>query len=81
MPASMYQIEEWSPIMPACRTCKWFQIPGVDHTCSSPKMIYGYNSKRKGSATDCVEVENDEGWGMIPGPDFSCKHYEFKESA
>lgn len=46
--------------------------------CSCPKMMYGYNIKYDGQVldSDCVSIEDDEGWGMIPGPEFGCVHFE-----
>ncbi len=44
--------------------------------CSSPKMLYGYDVVFPGP--DEVLIENDEGWGMLTGPEFGCVHFEAK---
>jgi hypothetical protein len=43
-------------------------------SCSSPKIIYGYDNKGSVPTPDSARIENDEGWGMITGPDFGCIH-------
>lgn len=58
-----------------CQTCRWFNNGGW-YVCDCPKMIYGY--KTKVVADDEVAVENDENWGMIPGPNFGCIHHKEK---
>jgi hypothetical protein len=40
-------------------------------------MIYGYNIAIRRD-DDGVAIENDEGWGMLPGPDFGCIHHKDK---
>jgi hypothetical protein len=37
-------------------------------------MVYGYKARKQGR--DELHVEDDEGWGMIPGPKFGCIHHE-----
>jgi hypothetical protein len=41
-------------------------------------MIYGYGVKYDGQKVDPdgLRIEDDEGWGMIPGPEFGCIHFE-----
>jgi hypothetical protein len=43
--------------------------------CGCPKMLYGYDNKQIADS-DGLSIENDEGWGMIPGPEFGCVHFE-----
>jgi hypothetical protein len=59
--------------MELCETCKFYD-PQCSKACSCPKMLYGYGTSRK--SNDEVEIEDDEGWGMIPGPKFGCIHHE-----
>jgi hypothetical protein len=40
-------------------------------------MIYGYYGVK--SAKDGMLVEDDEGWGFVPGPEFGCIHCKEKE--
>ncbi len=66
--------------MPSCKTCHWYRnetLPDIWKTCKCPKMVYGYWSSE--SDDDGVRIENDEGWGMIPGPNFGCIHHKDKE--
>ncbi len=62
--------------MSRCTTCNWYGTADA-HTCACPKMLYGYDSKIIDD--DGVRIENDEGWGMIPGPDFGCIHHMERE--
>lgn len=59
-----------------CKTCKWFDVRNW-HSCQCPKMVYGYGMPD--ADLDGMNVENDEGWGFIPGPEFGCIHQEDKE--
>lgn len=60
-----------------CKNCYWYERPGNGtHDCSCPKMLYGYSGR---AAHDGVAIEADEGWGMLPGPDFGCIHFKHKE--
>lgn len=59
-----------------CKTCKWYD-PSNWHECQCPKMVYGYSGRTKRDP-DGLSVEDDEGWGMIPGPEFGCIHHEEK---
>jgi len=60
-----------------CKNCHWYERPGNGtHECSCPKMVYGYGPR---CDSDGVDVEDDEGWGMVPGPDFGCIHFKHKE--
>jgi hypothetical protein len=63
---------------PRCKTCDWYKNgEELWRECNCPKMIYGYG-KAESLASDTVSVENDEGWGMVPGPDFGCVHHKEK---
>ncbi len=64
------------PLSNTCRNCAWY-VPreGLNRSsCGSPKMIYGY--ARGFAEGDELHVENDEEWGMSPGPTFGCVHWE-----
>jgi len=69
--------------MQRCETCKYFSIWQKEYNivgaCSSPKFLIGYHHFSKETKKDEVLVENDEGWGFIPGPKFGCVHHEEKE--
>jgi hypothetical protein len=61
--------------MNRCRTCNHYN-QGKDHWCSSPKMLYGYwDGPIEDQESDAVMIEDDEGWGMKPNPDFGCVHH------
>ena len=60
-------------LKPRCKTCRWYDT-GSWHQCYCPKMVYGYGRDR--ADKDGLDVEDDEGWGMLPGPDFGCVHHE-----
>lgn len=48
-------------------------------SCECPKMHYEYGIveiMRKEEGKDCIQIENDEGWGMRVGPKFGCIHHE-----
>lgn len=67
--------------MKRCKTCNWYQndaLPDTMKTCKCPKMLYGYGARSAGA--DGVNIEDDEGWGMVPGPDFGCIHHASKET-
>ncbi len=58
-----------------CKTCKFYIPEDIYlYTCHCPKMKYGYGKQDVDS--DGVLIEDDEGWGMIPGPDFGCIHHK-----
>lgn len=60
---------------PRCKTCRWYNNDEEAwRMCNCPKMIYGYGRK-KDLHSDDLAVEDDEGWGMVPGPDFGCVHH------
>lgn len=64
-----------------CNTCQYYQLKtGFNNmTCKHPKMVYGYGLETT-DEPDQVLIEDDEGWGMIPGPEFGCIHHEEKQS-
>ncbi len=66
----------------SCKTCHWYKnetLPDSLLTCKCPKMFYGYRNRDGDQAEDGVLIENDEGWGMIPGPNFGCIHHKDKQ--
>lgn len=48
--------------------------------CGNPKHIYGYGV-REDVPNDGIQVEYDEGWGMVSGPDFGCVNHEQEKTA
>jgi hypothetical protein len=44
--------------------------------CLCPKFDYGYSDNPV--EHDGVIIEDDEGWGIVTGPDFGCIHGEPK---
>ncbi|MHC4300922.1 MAG: hypothetical protein ACYS7Y_26915 [Planctomycetota bacterium] len=65
------------PPVKTCDTCRWWSKSSSSDSwkmCSCPKMVYGYKARKQGR--DELHVEDDEGWGMIPGPKFGCIHHE-----
>jgi hypothetical protein len=43
-------------------------------------MVYGYwDGPIEDQASDTVMIEDDEGWGMMPNPDFGCVHHSDNE--
>jgi len=63
-----------------CKTCKHYKVNEMKSRCCSPKVHYGYNSPLEGEEVNLV-VENDEGWGMVPSPDFGCINHEVIEDS
>lgn len=70
-------------LKPRCKTCRWYGGDvhnDLKHSCTCPKILYGYGHhyRNEGEMIDSDElsVEDDEGWGMLPGPDFGCIHHE-----
>ncbi len=60
--------------MTLCENCIYYNDPNSLHSCSCPKMFYGYGRQEGDKTPDAVRIENDEEWGMIPGPKFGCIH-------
>ena len=46
--------------------------------CGSPNIYYGYSAALKDIPSNGATVEDDEGWGMLTGPDFGCVLHEEK---
>ena len=73
-------------LAPVCKNCQyWNKLADVERgNCSCPKFRYGYSfvggPKDKPLELDDIQVENDEGWGMISGPEFGCIHYDERAS-
>jgi hypothetical protein len=64
---------------PRCETCRWWnegEKKSLRKICSCPKMCYGYGWGKEDLEPDDVHIEDDEGWGMDPGPEFGCIHHE-----
>ena len=47
-------------------------------SCDCPKLEYGYHRELDVVPNDGAAIEDDEGWGMLTGPDFGCIHWEVK---
>lgn len=69
--------------MNRCKTCKHWLVdrdywPHEERlrSCASPGWLMGYNHKAVDVPDDGVLVENDEGWGVMMGPEFGCVHWE-----
>ena len=64
-----------------CKTCKFF-TEASDYndpphmTCDSPKTLKSY--KEPGPPVGGIQVEIDEGWGILVDGDFGCVNWEFK---
>ncbi len=61
-----------------CKTCKHFEWeewnPKEYGSCK--RWHKGYDQDRPKLASNEVIVEDDEGWGMMMGPDFGCVLHE-----
>ncbi len=72
-----------------CKTCRWYvpckpddftvrkgthPDPEVLMTCISQKIQKSYGVLMPDD--DGIVVENDEGWGILVGPDFGCVNWE-----
>lgn len=62
--------------MGRCKNCKHWRPNTDTQGCVCPKMKYGYSQEPRDP--DGVRIENDEEWGMMPGPEFGCIHFEEK---
>jgi hypothetical protein len=62
--------------MSTCIKCIYYNVKNERHICACPKMIYGYGDIK--CEDDYLLIEDDEGWGMQPGPNFGCIHWESK---
>ena len=67
-----------------CRNCKHWRLEHHNYFvgsglggCMSPDILQGYSCL--GSAAEVKSnqalVEDDEGWGMVTGPEFGCIHF------
>lgn len=74
--------------MKTCKTCKTCKHWGHSRnyaedngsrlkSCSAPKIAYGYGVESD-VADNGALVEDDEGWGMLTGPEFGCVLHEKK---
>ena len=54
-----------------CKTCAHF-VPESDGYGSCSRWLRGYAVKLEDMTSNDVLVEDDEGWGMVVGPDFGC---------
>ena len=71
--------------MKTCKTCKhWGHSRGCAESskrlksCSAPLIKYGYRVEESEVADNGALVEDDEGWGMLTGPEFGCVFHEDK---
>lgn len=68
-----------------CKTCAhWGNNRGYNEdadkrlkSCDCPKFFYGYHSYND-TPDDGAFIEDDEGWGMMVGPEFGCVNWEQK---
>lgn len=60
-----------------CKNCIYYI---GNNTCVCDKFELGYadNFSLKENS-DCVRIENDEGWGFEVGEDFGCIHFQNKK--
>lgn len=68
--------------MGVCKDCRFFQ-PDTSRrvqygSCERWNVGYGYNVTKM--PLNEVLVENDEGWGMLMGPEFGCVLWEAQQS-
>ena len=69
--------------MKTCKTCAYWgraraYIGDTGQrlkTCSAPAVQYGYCVEEADVASNGARVEDDEGWGMVTGPEFGCVHH------
>ena len=65
-----------------CRNCRHFEAKiGELGFGSCNRWLTGYDVFICHMANNDVLVENDEGWGMVVGPDFGCVLGEPKDPA
>ncbi len=77
------EASECGVLLGRCFTCKHWgknRSYGEDEyrrlkTCDCPKFEYGYHSDHDDIPNDGAAIEDDEGWGMVTGPDFGCIHW------
>lgn len=72
--------------MKTCKTCKHWghsRKYAEDNgkrlkSCRAPLIEYGYGVEESDVADNGALVEDDEGWGMLTGPEFGCVLHEDK---
>jgi hypothetical protein len=70
--------------METCKTCKHWgrRVERFDgmrlKSCDAPLIRYGYHVSEDEVTDNGALVEDDEGWGMVTGPEFGCLHWEVK---
>lgn len=69
--------------MKRCITCKHWgteELFGetIAKSCRAPKMLLGYQYDDADIPLDGANVEDDEGWGILTGPQFGCVLHEVK---
>lgn len=70
--------------MNTCKVCKFWGNRSDDislrlKSCDAPKIKYGYGNDFSEIADNGALIEDDEGWGMLTGPDFGCVLYETRK--
>lgn len=60
-----------------CKNCKHWNKSSERplKECSSPKLFMGYAIPDGDIPDDGILCEDDEGWGMVTGPNFGCVHF------
>ena len=71
---------------PRCKTCRFFVPAHRDEDgdwrsseCTNKKIDMGYIEYDE-KTQPILQVEGDEGWGMIPREDFGCVLHEEREN-
>ena len=72
--------------MKTCKTCKhWGNSRNYAEdngkrlkSCNAPQIEYGYGVEESEVADNGALVEDDEGWGMLTGPEFGGVLHEDK---
>jgi hypothetical protein len=73
--------------MNTCKTCTYWgnnRSYATDDgsrlkSCSNKKLVYGYAESLDDVPDDGAAIEDDEGWGVLTGPDFGCVLHEGRE--
>jgi len=59
--------------METCKTCEyWNKNDDGYGGCVAPNILYGYSYLSTDIPKNGALIENDEGWGIMTGPDFGC---------
>jgi hypothetical protein len=65
-----------------CKDCRFYQYPHWDKKSSNfgscARWHVGYHVEPEDVKANEAWVENDEGWGMMLGPDFGCVLFDSK---